>query len=58
MRRPIDRRPLHIGIVLLVGGQSKRMGCNKQLCLGIGKTVLDAVCGLFIVDGMIQWELH
>lgn len=25
MRDPIDRRPLHIGIVLLVGGQSKRM---------------------------------
>ena len=25
MRDPIDRRPLHIGIVLLVGGQAKRM---------------------------------
>ncbi len=37
MRDPIDRRPLHIGIVLLVGGQSKRMGCNKQLCLGVVK---------------------
>lgn len=45
MRDPIDRRPLHIGIVLLVGGQSKRMGCNKQLLPWRGKTVLDAVCG-------------
>ena len=45
MRDPIDRHPLHIGIVLLVGGQSKRMGCNKQLLLWRGKTVLDAVCG-------------
>ena len=45
MRDPIDRRPLHIGIVLLIGGQSKRMGCNKQLLAWRGKTVLDAVCG-------------
>ena len=45
MRDPIDRRPLHIGIVLLVGGQAKRMGCNKQLLPWRGKTVLDAVCG-------------
>ena len=45
MRDPIDRRSLHIGIVLLVGGQSKRMGCNKQLLPWRGKTVLDAVCG-------------
>ena len=45
MRDPIDRHPLHIGIVLLVGGQSKRMGCNKQLLPWRGKTVLDAVCG-------------
>ena len=45
VRDPIDRRPLHIGIVLLVGGQSKRMGCNKQLLPWRGKTVLDAVCG-------------
>ena len=34
VRDPIDRHPLHIGIVLLVGGQPWR-----------GKTVLDAVCG-------------
>ncbi len=27
------------------GGQSKRMGCNKQLLPWRGKTVLDAVCG-------------
>lgn len=45
MKDPIDRRPLHIGIVLLVGGQSKRMGRNKQLLPWRGKTVLDAVCG-------------
>ena len=45
MRDPIDRRPLYIGIVLLVGGQAKRMGCNKQLLPWRGKTVLDAVCG-------------
>ena len=45
MRDPIDHRPLHIGIVLLVGGRSKRMGCNKQLLPWRGKTVLDAVCG-------------
>ena len=44
MRDPIDRHPLHIGM-LLVGGQSKRMGCNKQLLPWRGKTVLDAVCG-------------
>nr|WP_252896074.1 NTP transferase domain-containing protein [Veillonella rogosae] len=43
---------MHIGIVLLVGGQAKRMGCNKQLLPWRGKTVLDAVCGgLFNVDG-------
>ncbi|MFR0064119.1 MAG: hypothetical protein ACLRUM_01755 [Veillonella parvula] len=42
-----DERPhktvilMHIGIVLLVGGQSKRMGCNKQTSLPWrGKTVL------------------
>lgn len=45
MKDPIDRRPLHIGIVLLVGGQSKRMGRNKQLLPWRSKTVLDAVCG-------------
>ena len=45
MKDPIDRHPLHIGIVLLVGGQSKRMGCNKQLLPWRGKTVLDVVCG-------------
>ena len=45
MKDPIDRRPLHIGIVLLVGGQSKRMGRNKQFLPWRGKTVLDAVSG-------------
>lgn len=45
MREPIERHPLHIGIVLLTGGESKRMGCNKQLLPWRGKTVLDAVCG-------------
>lgn len=45
MGDPIGRRPLHIGVVLLVGGQSKRMGCNKLLLPWRGATVLDTVCG-------------
>lgn len=44
VKESIDREPLHIGIVLLAGGQSKRMGCNKLLLPWRNKTVLDAVC--------------
>ncbi|PQL21093.1 nucleotidyltransferase family protein [Veillonella denticariosi JCM 15641] len=44
VKESIDREPLHIGIVLLAGGQSKRMGCNKLLLPWRNKTVIDAVC--------------
>lgn len=44
VKESTEREPLHIGIVLLAGGQSKRMGCNKLLLPWRNKTVLDAVC--------------
>ena len=35
MRDPIDRRPLHIGIVLLVGGQANAWDVISSSCPGV-----------------------
>ena len=44
MKDPIDRRPLHIGIVLLVGGQSKRMGCMGLKWFRMNILIVDKAC--------------
>lgn len=47
----LSREIPRIGIVLLAAGQSRRMGTNKQLLPWRGKTILDAVCHAYKLDG-------